>query len=113
MRYPFEPAVRQLVALLVRQDYAGVEASSAGERLTAAELREAVSEYGATLVEPPTPEQAPLDVVEIVGTMERSWSVNVPMWSAEEGRSDLTLELTVTERPGGDFALEVDDLHVL
>lgn len=69
--------------------------------------------YVATLVLPPAWSDAPLDVVEILGTSPRSWAVDVPMWSREEGESDLTLQLTVWEQSGGGFAIEVDDLHVL
>lgn len=112
-QHPFEPAVRELAAMLTRRDYVGIEVLTGATRLTAADLLTAVTEYPATLIEPPTPEAAPLDVVEIENAAVRRWSVNLPLWSVEEGRSDLTLELTVIERPSGAFALEVDGLHVL
>jgi hypothetical protein len=41
-----------------------------------------------------------------------SLALDVPLWTSEEGRSDLTLSLTATKR-GGDYELEIDDLHVL
>lgn len=112
-QHPFEPAVRQLAAMLARRDYAGIGMLTGATRFTATDLLAAVSEYPCTLIEPPTPEAAPLDVVEIENAAVRRWSVNLPLWSVEEGRSDLTLELTVIECPGGAFALEVDGLHVL
>jgi len=34
------------------------------------------------------------------------------LWTAEEGRSDLSLELTITESGNG-YLIEVDDIHVL
>ncbi len=55
-----------------------------------------------------------LDVVEVKGAVPRRWGVRVDLWTAEEGRSDLTLELTLVEGDGGgEPAVEIDDLHVL
>lgn len=42
-----------------------------------------------------------------------TWSVDVPPWSAEEGRSGVTLQLTIWAGAHGEFDVEVDDLHVL
>jgi hypothetical protein len=36
----------------------------------------------------------------------------VPLWTAEEGRSDLSLELSAIPIDGG-HRFEIDDLHVL
>jgi hypothetical protein len=36
----------------------------------------------------------------------------MPLWTKEEGRSDLTLELTVT-MGANDTQIELDDIHVL
>lgn len=44
--------------------------------------------------------------------MPGGFAVDVGMWTAEEGRSDLTLQLTVIERAGA-IAIAIDDLHVL
>ena len=107
--------MRKVVALLARREYAALEKLSGGVRLTAAQLRTAVREYGGRIVVPPASAVPPLDVVEILpGRAEwRSWAVEVDLWTAEEGRSDLTLELTVRERQQGGFAVEIDNLHVL
>lgn len=107
--WPFEPQVRDVVASLVRGDYAAVERLSGGVQLRAEHLAHAVGAYGRRLVVPP-PGAAPLDVVECLdGT---GWSVVVPLWTAEEGESDLTLELTVRRGPDGAHRIEVDSLHV-
>ena len=34
------------------------------------------------------------------------------LWTAEEGRSDLTLELTLTDSRGEIYQIEIDDIHV-
>jgi hypothetical protein len=43
----------------------------------------------------------------------KCWSVNLPLWTKEEGRSDLTLQMHFTESDGALYAVEIDDLHVL
>jgi hypothetical protein len=111
--FPFEAAVREVVALLVRGEYAALEVLSRGVRLGADDLARAVREYPATLALPPAGRELPLGVYEHRGAVPRSWGVDADLWSIEEGRSDLTLQLTVRERPDGRCTIEIDGLHVL
>jgi hypothetical protein len=53
-----------------------------------------------------------MNVVEIKNAKPNRWSIAMPLWSKEEGRSDLTVEITVIEREGGEL-VELDDIHVL
>lgn len=109
--WPFEPDVRAIVALLAGGDYAEIERRTGGVELRASDLAEAVANYRARLVVPSPHVEPALDVVpHLAGG---AWSVNVPLWTAEEGQSDLTLEITVRQNPDGTFRLEVDGLHVL
>ena len=112
VHWPFESAVRAVIADLACGEYDAVEQRSGGVRLSAQELARAVSEYGRRLL--PAPEgPLPLDVVAISRADVPSWSVDAPLWSAEEGLSDLTLQLTVRVAPDGGYQIEIDDLHVL
>ena len=104
--------MREVVALLARGEYTALERRTGGARLSATELREAVQAYGRRIVVPPLEATPPLDVVAVAGSRPPAWSVVVPVWTAEEGRSDLSLELTVREADGS-YAVEVDDLHAL
>jgi hypothetical protein len=99
--------------LLVRGDYAGVSDLTGGRRLAADEMRAAVADYGRTLVSPPAGRFAPRSVVEIKDSTPQQWSVYVDLWTVEEGRSDLTLEVTVTDTPRPLYDVTVDNLHVL
>ena len=108
--------VHRLVGMLVAEDYAGLEAASRGRRLTAAQLRQAVEEYGRKLRMPPESvfevfDEDNLDVYELASP--RSWAVLVPLWTVEEGRSDLTLELVLTDKGEEHYDIEIHDLHVL
>ncbi len=40
------------------------------------------------------------------------FAVDVGMWTVEEGRSDLTLQLTAIEKAGA-IVIAIEDLHVL
>ena len=113
--WPFEAAVREVVGLLARGEYAALARLSGGVRLSATQLRTAVREYGRRIVVPPLEATPPLDVVEVSPgrAARRSWSVDVDLWTVEEGPSDLTLQLTVREGEGGRYVIELDDLHVL
>jgi len=109
-----EEAVRWVMKLLVRGSYLDLVRSSSGSRMTDGEIRGAVVDYGKQLVDPPDDLQAYVDVVRVQGACPSRWSVNIPVWTAEEGRSDLTLSVTIIETdqaPG--FTVEIDDLHVL
>lgn len=109
-RWPFETEVRELAGLLVLGDYEAVIRRSAGARLSAEALASAVAEYGRRLAFAPRDAEPPLDVVPHAAGA--GWSVQVHLWTLEEGRSDLTLELTVLADAGTPYRIEVDNLHV-
>jgi hypothetical protein len=103
---------REIVGCLARNECDLLVRRCAKSRLTASDLRAAIRDYGRTLVSPPPDAYQRLDAVQVQDAMVPTWSVRVPLWTEEEGRSDLTLELTITlgsERP----SIELDDLHVL
>jgi hypothetical protein len=112
-RWPFETVIRDLVAALADQDYLQLERRTSGVRLSAAELASAVGEYGRSIIVPPDDSTSFIDVVPVFGAEPRVWSVNVSLWTLEDGLSDLTLELTVRASASGEYVVEIDDLHVL
>ena len=105
-------AVLDVVKLLSAGSYEEVERHTRGVRLSAAELAAAVAEYGGSLVTPPPETAGRLSVVRVT-TPNPTWSVYVPLATAEERWSDLTLQLTASQKPDGTTVIEVDDLHVL
>jgi len=112
MTYPFAHIIRSVVELLVAGKYKQLEESTSGTRLSAADMANVVREYGRVLVKPPEEAHEDLDVVEIRNASPPQWSVRMSLWTAEEGRSDLSLELTVTENEHG-YEVAIDDIHVL
>lgn len=103
-------SVRKLVQMLAAARFNDLEADGRAGRLTAEELRRAVQEYGRTLRE--LPEEAWALVDEYRQNNSDDFSLDVPLWTIEEGRSDLTLSISVRETREG-VTLSIDDLHVL
>jgi hypothetical protein len=104
--------VRTIVDLLVRGEYETVERITRGERLTATDMAEAVAGYGRTLTTPGL-EWWSLVVVTPIRPPGRRLHVAAPLWTREEGRSDLTLELELTEFAPEAYETAVENIHVL
>lgn len=105
-----DECVRQVLAMLVAGSYDELVSSTPGSRVSAGELRGAVDDYGHTLV---MPRDASGRNWLKVDCSPDVWSVDVPLFTAEEGRSDLTLSLTIHQLGDGLYRAEIDDLHVL
>jgi hypothetical protein len=103
--------VRRLIEDLAAGRYAQLAADGRAGRLTETELRTAVEEYGRTLVPLPADGEMIVDIYEQTSHPEEL-ALDVPLWTKEEGRSDLTLALTAIKQ-GETYTVEVDDLHVL
>jgi len=108
-----EKSIFPLLASMTRGDYDAAIASVARSRLTSSDMREVLDEYPFKLIRHDVPLESLFDVVSIGAASKPSWSVNLPLWTAEEGRSDLTLQLTVVDSGREFYEIELDDLHVL
>jgi len=104
--------VSALTGRLAQGDYEGLCRLAKASRLGATEVEQVIRDYGRHLVKLPVEAFQAVDVVPISNTNPQRWSVVVPLWSEEEGRSDLSLELTVEDFPGAAYSVEIDDLHV-
>lgn len=101
------------MTLLADRRYAELAALCGGGRMNAHDLEVAVGSYGRTVVPLPTQALSLVDYVQINGAHPPAWPVQAPVFTVEEGRSDLTLELILVEQSDGGFRVELDDLHVL
>lgn len=115
---PIDPAklrvsVSALTDRLVERDYDGFCGLARTSRIAAQDVERVVRDYGCSLTPLPLAAFQSVDVVPISGSDPQRWSVVVPLWSQVEGRSDLSLELTVEDSPAETYPVEVDDLHVL
>lgn len=112
MNEQLKESVRQVITLLVAAKYAELETLTHGVRLKAKDMATAVTNYGRKLILPPDDSLGLMNVVEVKNARPRQWSIAMPLWTEEEGRSDLTMEMTLIEQQNG-FAIELDDVHVL
>ena len=103
---------REIVGQLACEDYESVVKLCVKSRLTSDDLRSVIHDYGRKLVLPPAEAYRNLDAVQVRGQATPTWSVRAPLWTLEEGQSDLALELTIAVGPGAP-RVELDDLHVL
>ena len=104
--------IGRVINLLVECKYPELEALTNGVRLKASDMDRAISEYGRKLVPPPQDAFKLMDVVEIKDAPNPRWLVAMPLWTQEEGRADLTVEITLIRCNKG-FQVELDDIHVL
>jgi hypothetical protein len=105
-------AIRSVIGLLAIGEYEALATMTGSQRLTASMLRTAVEEYGRTLVIPPG--GLPSDLAEIPESSNPGTSHFVmSLWTAEEGLSDLSIELTLVENDLGFIATMIDDIRVL
>lgn len=104
--------LKNLLKLLINKNYSALELKTGRVRLSADEIKIAIEQYGRTPVFPPEEAFNELDLVEVLNSGPKRYSLRFDLWTKEEGRSDLTLEATVIEN-NGEFRWELDDIHVL
>ena len=103
----------QIISLLVNRRYDEIVKMTKGVRLQAFHIKDAIDEYGKTLAQPPQDAYENLDIIEIENTTPKKWSVRFDLWTEEEGRSDLSIELTLIDATGDFMEVELDNIHTL
>lgn len=101
-----------MIELLVKQKYSELESLTKGIRLSAQDMMQAIAAYKGKLVIPPDDSYKLMDAIGVKNAEPPKWSIVMPLWTEEEGRSDLSVELTVVKETTG-FRIELDDIHVL
>lgn len=102
-----------VVGLLVRGEYEVLHSMTGGRWLTAKQMRDGVVEYGRTLVAPPATAWNDIDAVQADGVDPATFHVVMPLWTLEEGMSDLSLELRLIETYPDALDVEITSIHVL
>ena len=103
-----------VLGLLVEGHYDTLATMTQQKNLTAEEMRQAIDDYGRTLVEPPDDELPPGVEVIVKGTaFPRQTFVMMPLYSLEEGMSDLSVELTLTEVAPDLWHTVIDNIRVM
>ena len=107
----FKGPIKSIVRDLARGNYQELEADRRSGRSTAEGLREAVERYGGTLVELPDEAFDWMDEYPREGR-EGVWALDLPLYTEEEGQSDLTL-IREAEATPEDVRVHIRSLRVL
>ena len=106
-----KPSLLEFMNLLVHEQYDAAIGHCGHSRLTSRDVRFVIEQYGRHLILPPPELWHTLDAVQVRGATSPTWSVRVPCWTIEEGRSDLEFEMTILIS-SGIATIELDDLRV-
>jgi hypothetical protein len=105
--------VKKVTNLLAEKKFKDIESLCKRGQLNAEEIAYAAKDYGMEILPLPKEAYEKLDIIEVTDSNPKEWSVYVPIYTTEEGMSDLTLELTLKDNPSELYQIEVDNLHVL
>lgn len=103
--------IKDLVHQLVAMNYLELEKDGRNGRLSAAELQQVIVDYGCELIDINSESLALADVYKI-NNESNQWAIDLPLWTKEEGRSDLTLSINLSVKNGKTY-IAIQDLHVL
>lgn len=109
---PVQDIVREIIALLVQQQYKELERFVLESKMTAEDIARVIQDYGKPVVPCPEPIEDVIDIVEVTGRSRPTWAVVVPLYTQEEGQSNLSVELTITELEDGTYMVALDNIHV-
>lgn len=107
----FFPEIAALVHELVVKNYTVLQLDGRSGRLTACELKRTIDDYGSQLVDITEEALAFADSYKLSGK-QSEWAIDLPLWTLEEGQSDLTLSLVLSLLED-EAKLSITDLHVL
>jgi hypothetical protein len=105
--------IGELIDLLAKGDYVALLRRAPHSRLNAEQLAAAVEAYGGQIVPLPPSGYRLINSLPVSGSIPPAWSIVVPLFTKEEGRSDLSMELTVAQAQDGGCVAQIDDVHVL
>ncbi|HEX5410014.1 MAG TPA: hypothetical protein VFW89_09625 [Gemmatimonadaceae bacterium] len=112
-RDALKEATKYVMNLLAQRDYRGLENLTQGIRMSANDIDRVIRAYGRHVILPPEEAYSGLTAIEILVPPPGRWSVDMPLWTEEEGESDLTVELRITLQHDSWVKVTVDDIHVL
>lgn len=105
--------IAQLVAQLAAGNYEELIRFAPQSRVSAQEIEAAVKQYGRRLLPLPLSAYKLIDYLAVHNATPAEWSVVVPLFTEEEGRSDLSLELSMIEITADKYEVQVENIHVL
>lgn len=105
----FRPALAAVIGLVAAGDVAAMRANPK-IRLRGGDPLLWVRDYPATLTALPPEGWDLADALQLEAS-PGTWSVVIPLWTSQEGRSDLSLEATINDIDDGPV-ITIDNIHV-
>jgi hypothetical protein len=105
----FRPLLATLIGMIAEDDVAAMRADPA-IRVGAGDPLLWARDYPGAVIPLPAEGWDLSDAVQ-VGGQPGLWSVIISLWTQAEGRSDLSLEAIVEDRPEG-LVVEIENIHV-
>jgi hypothetical protein len=106
--------VKEIVELLVKEEYRKLEEMNKIGVLTASELSEAILQYGEKLTLPPNQSFDEMDIFKLDNSQKYSeeYSIDFELWSNNR-KSDLTLSCEATVNEKNEVNVTIYSVHVL
>lgn len=103
--------IQDTVACLASGNYYVLENDGRAGRLDAQQINYAITKYGKQLTVIPLDELAQLESCIVDSQAVPTFAVDIDLWTIEEGKSDLTLSIWLTE-VDHEYRLEILDIRV-
>ena len=107
--------VYKTIELLVKGEYDALIDFCNGNTLPVEDMKRELSDWPDTFIIPPSMKIEDLiyTLIELKGSSPQEWAIDANLWTEEEGISDLTLQLILTDSEGEYYDVLIEDLHVL
>jgi hypothetical protein len=105
----FKSIISEIIYNISVNDYDAIKANEQNGRVDINDLKRVIVEYDCAII--PLPDQA-FSKAEVYPIDNNRLDVYIPLWTKEEGRSDLTLFLSCSVT-NGIRKVEINDLRVL
>lgn len=99
--------IQNYVACLANKDYQATQKLTLSDSVPIQDIQRIIEEYGCTII--PLPAKA-FDLALLYQISDRQVDIYIPLWSKEEGRSDLILSLSCFK---DENKIKLNDLEVL
>ena len=103
----YKERIQEFVCCLARKDYQTANDFILDNSIPIFDLRRVIEEYGVTII--PLPAKA-FDLALSYQISDKQVDIYIPLWSEEEGQSDLTLSLSCFTN---EHKININDLEVL
>ena len=101
--------IRQVANLIAAREWKTLRQVASSSRVAWIDVARVVYVYGRTFRSAPNTLDEFIDAVPVTPS---GWSVSCPLWTEEEGRSDLAFHATCLEVYPGLWRIDVDDVLV-